>query len=126
RFAYQKGFRRIPEFVRRDGGAFGMGFGTAFLPCGLILTFAWVAAATRSPFEGAALFFLLWAGSLPALMVATVVGEKLLQARKGSPALRRGLVLAVLVLGLATLARKGGVAADLAMKQEIPVCHVSR
>jgi sulfite exporter TauE/SafE len=86
----------------RSGGSFLIGVFTAILPCGWIASFALLAAARGSAEQGALLFALLWAGSLPALLFATF-GSGWLRHRFRGAGARAVIALVVLLSGFASV-----------------------
>jgi sulfite exporter TauE/SafE len=99
-------FARALEPIRvraaRNGGSFAIGIFTAILPCGWIASFALLAAARGSVAQGALLFGILWAGSLPSLLFATY-GTGWLRHRFRSGGARAVIALVVLASGFASV-----------------------
>jgi hypothetical protein len=87
------------------------GLSTALLPCGWLYAFVAAAGGTGSPMRGALVMILFWTGTLP-IMVSLGYG---LQRIAGPFRARLPLVTAatVVVIGLATIAGRLGVSADI-------------
>lgn len=83
-------------FVRlgRKRGSYGTGLLTAALPCGWLQTFVLSAIATQSAWQGAAVLFAFWLGTLPALAGVPILTKRLL----GPFALRTPRLAAILLL----------------------------
>jgi hypothetical protein len=64
---------RLPPLPR----AFAIGLLTTFLPCGWLYTFVLVSAGTASPFLGAVLMAVFWAGTLPVMAAVGVSAQYL-------------------------------------------------
>lgn len=82
-----------------------MGLGTALLPCGWIVSFGLLSAATGSATQGALLFVVLWAGSLPALIVGSM-GFTLARERVRSPIFRRDMAIGIVLIALVAVSHR--------------------
>lgn len=99
-------FAKLSAPLRLHGGAVGLGLMTALLPCGLFVSYALLAAASASAAHGAILFALLWAGSLPALLLA-MWGRKWVLRATARPIVRKISAVMILALGLSALSMSG-------------------
>ena len=59
---------KLKDSLPRDSFALLLGLGSALLPCGWLYLYVVAAGSTSSPFMGAALMAVFWAGTLPALL----------------------------------------------------------
>lgn len=83
------------------------------LPCGWLWAFVAPAAATESPWQGAAVMAAFWAGTVPALAAVAVGAQRALgPARRFLPA---ATAVAMLLIGTMTIVR--------AARDERPVTH---
>lgn len=83
---------------REPWASLGLGFGWAFIPCGLVLSMAVVAATRGSALEGAALMGAFALGTWPALLGAGWLAGRGRQALSGGLAVRRVAGVGLLVL----------------------------
>jgi sulfite exporter TauE/SafE len=85
--------------VRGAGGAWRLGLLWGFLPCGLVYSALALALAAGSAGSGALTMLAFGAGTLPAVVLVSGAGGRLVQAARGS-AVRRAAGVAMLVAGL--------------------------
>ncbi|MFN7147595.1 MAG: sulfite exporter TauE/SafE family protein, partial [Myxococcota bacterium] len=93
---------------------FGFGVVSGLLPCGLVWSALALAVAAGTPLLGAAGMAAFFAGTLPALAVASVALRRLTTAR---PWTRTVMAAAVLAAGL------GSIGARAQATPEAPTCH---
>jgi sulfite exporter TauE/SafE len=94
------GIQKIFSFLStksRNIQASGIGFFTAFLPCGWLYSFVLIALASGSWISGGLTLFVFWAGTLPILLLGQ-------QIRNWIP--RKALASIILVLAIVSLALK--------------------
>ena len=85
-----------------------LGLVTGLLPCGWLYTFVLVAAGTGSPWAGAAVMGLLWAGALPVL-VSLGISARWIAGRWGRHATWATAVL-VIAIGVTTIRSRASAA----------------
>lgn len=90
------------EIRKRNG--FVIGLTTALIPCGWIGTFVLIAAATGSFSRSVGVFFLLWAGTLPALIASNWGIKKMY--RRGRHHTNKFIVLGILAVSLIGLSQR--------------------
>ncbi len=80
---------------------FSLGMASGLLPCGLLHFWLGIAVASQDPYLGAALLFILWLGTLPALEFgSTLLRIPLQKARQRFPKLVPTLLLLLALLPL--------------------------
>lgn len=82
--------------------ALALGLVWGWLPCGLVYSVLLVAAASSRPLDGALVMLAFGAGTLPAMLTASLGAAGLLQLMRRRNA-RLGLGLLIVTLGVATL-----------------------
>lgn len=119
---FKKLFSRVSALISKRGGSFSIGLGTALLPCGWIAAFGLVAAGTDSSWNGMLVFALLWLGSLPALLAASM-GMGALRGRMRSKTLQR--ITAVVMAAVAFFSFTHRLSPHLGDRErtEQAVCH---
>ena len=113
---YRKWLEPAVARAARSSNGWIYGFATVLIPCGWILAFASMAAATGSAISGAILLTILWLGSLPALLAAASFWGALRRRLHGTRG-RKIMALAVLGLSFASLfARVSGIESTFGAK----------
>jgi sulfite exporter TauE/SafE len=97
-------FFRNVRHLHETGGPFALGAATGALPCGVSYLAALQAAALGSPLGGAAMMAAFGLGTVPALVVAGLVGRGAL-ARLGPSRLRVAGAVVVVATGVVAIAR---------------------
>lgn len=106
---------------RAASRAWLVGVLTGFLPCGWLWAFVVSAAGTASPWTGAAVMFLFWLGTVPAMTgVLTFAGPVIERVRRKLPVISATVMIA---LGLATLAMRWDKVPAAAGEPPAPACH---
>lgn len=82
--------------------AFGLGSLSALMPCGLLYSFALVAAGLADPVRGGLALAAFWLGTLPALLLVAIVGRRATRrAGRWAPLLVAVVLVATGIFGLA-------------------------
>ncbi len=68
----------LPFLSQRKNQKFLLGFFTAFLPCGWLYSFVFIAVATKSVWLGFVTMVIFWAGTVPALMLMSAGFRRLI------------------------------------------------
>lgn len=84
------------------GGAVGLGLAWGWLPCGMTYSMLMMAGMTGGAAEGAALMAAFGAGTLPAMITATVAFERVARAFSRHATMRNVAGVLLLVFGLWT------------------------
>lgn len=106
-------WRRIEPFARRmlpidsTAKALAAGLAWGWVPCGLVYSMLVLAAASGNAFEGALVMGAFGLGTLPNLLAAGLVAERLLRLRR-APWVRRAAGVLILALGVVGIARMPG------------------
>jgi len=82
--------------------ALALGLVWGWLPCGLVYSVLLIAAGSSRPLDGALVMLAFGAGTLPAMLTASLGAARLSQLMRRRDA-RLGLGLVIVILGLATL-----------------------